>query len=170
MKVFGIIAALLLFSAILISGCTSDPTGVLYEGSEDQISGELIPADSSKSSDWVLWREEEIDIVKSGYSMNRPNLDQNYFSDLKVEVDTDSPVDVRFVTLQQCDDYQEAWDNYYVKKTADSFNPDNIGYVDFFSGISDGSVESHGNEDIVIIIEAHDGTPAKGMIMMYYMS
>lgn len=101
--------------------------------------------------------------------MNRPNLDQRYFKDLKVEIDTDAPVDVRFVTLQQCDDYQEAWENYFVKKTAESFNPDNIGYVDFFSGISSGNVESHGKEGIVIIIEPHEGMPAKGTMKMYYM-
>jgi len=169
MKSIWIITGLILFSAILISGCTSDPTGVLYESGEVEISGELVPAESSGDSGWVLWREEEVDLVKGGYSMNRPNLDQVYFSDLKVEVDTDAPVDVRFVTLQQCDDYQGAWDDYYMRKTADSFDPDAIGYVDFFSGISDASVESRGNEDIVIIIEPHDDMPAKGTVKMYYM-
>lgn len=44
MKSIGIVAGLLLFSAILISGCTSDPTGILYESGEDDILGELVPA------------------------------------------------------------------------------------------------------------------------------
>lgn len=169
MKLIGIITGLLLFSAIFISGCTSDPTGVLGDDTMQEISEVIVSADSATGPDWVLWREEEVDLVKGGYSMNRPNLDQVYFKDLKVEVDTDAPVDVRFVTLQQCDDYQAAWNDYYVKETADSFNPDDIGYVDFFSGISSGSVEGHGNEDIVIILETHGEMPAKGTIKMYYM-
>jgi len=169
MKLTGIIAGLILLFALMVAGCTSDPTGVLYESGEDNILGELVPAKSAGDSGWILWREEQVDIVKNGYSMNRPNLDQRYFKDLKVEIDTDAPVDVRFVTLQQCDDYQAAWDDYYVRGTADSFNPESVGYTDFFSGISSGSVESHGNKEIVIIIEPHDGMPAKGTMKMYYM-
>lgn len=169
MKFLGSIAALLMILTIVFSGCITDPTGVLGDDNIQEISNILVYDDTSKEKSWVLWREEEIDIGKNGYSMQRPNLDQVYFKDLKVDVDTDNPIDVRFITLKQCEEYQKAWDAYYVKKTASSFNPGNIGYVDYYGSVYDDSVEGHGDENIVIIIEPQGSTPAKGTIRIYYM-
>jgi hypothetical protein len=125
----------------------------------------------STGTDWVFWRESDIDIQKGGYSMERPNLDQKYFKNLKVEVSTDAPVVVRFTTLKQADDYQKAWNNYYVTKTASSFNPQDVGWVRIFDRVSGGSletVEAHGEDEMVIFIEPNLDQPAKGTMKIYY--
>ena len=173
MKGFLVIAGLVMIAFLTVAGCLSDPTGVLMgSGEESEVSGTLVPAGVSTSAapggDWVFWRESQIELGKRGYSMERPNLDQRYFNDLKVEVATDAPVDVRFVTLAQSDAYQDAWRDYYELRTASSFDADAAGYVKKFSGVSSGSVEAHGSEPIVIYIEPHAGQPAKGYVKMYY--
>ncbi len=129
------------------------------------------PSSGTAGSDWIFWREESIYLKKGGYSSQRPNLDGTYFRDLKVEVTTDAPVDVRFVTLAQSTAYENGWDDYYVKKTATSFNPQNVGYVRIFDGVSGGStesVEAHGNEEIVIFVEPHVDMTAQGTMKIYY--
>ncbi len=173
MKDFLVIAGLVIVALLAVAGCLSDPTGVLMgSNGGSEVSGKPIPAGGSTSAapggDWVFWRESQIELGKRGYSMERPNLDQRYFKDLKVEVATDAPVDVRFVTLAQSDAYQDAWRDYYELKTASSFDADAAGYVKKFSGVSSGSVEAHGSESIVIFIEPHAAQPAKGSVKMYY--
>lgn len=173
MKGFLVIAGLVMIALLVVSGCTNDPTGVLMgSGGEPEVSGTPVPAGGSTSAvpggDWIFWRESQIDLGKRGYSMERPNLDQRYFRDLKVEVATNAPVDVRFVTLAQSDAYQDAWRDYFELRTASSFDADAAGYVKKFSGVNSGSVEAHGSEAIVIFIEPHAGQPAKGSVKMYY--
>lgn len=159
----------LLIVAILTAGCTDDPTGDLGDDMLNEISDVLVPADSSVGKNWVFWREvDDIDLTKGGYLMQRPNLNQKYFKNLNVEMNTDAPVDVRFVTLKQSDEYHKAWSAYYSQKTASSFSPEEIGYVAYHPAVSGGSVEAHGDENIVIIIELTGSNTAKGSMKMYY--
>lgn len=137
------------------------------------------PPSAASGSDWILWREIPLDKNEWVYSMNRPNLDQRYFKDLKVEISTDLPVNVRFVTLKQCDEYTNEYDRYvkensaYYNKSYDYLNPttfnrERSGYVKFFQGISDTSVEAHGSEELVFILEPVSNLPVKGTMKIYY--
>jgi hypothetical protein len=173
MKGFLVIAGLVMIALLAVAGCTNDPAGVIMgSGGGPEVTGTLVTAGGGTSAapggDWIFWRESQIELGKQGYSMERPNLDQRYFKDLKVEVATDAPVDVRFVTLAQSDAYQDAYRNFYELRTASSFDPDAAGYVKKFSAVNSGSVEAHGSEAIVIYIEPHAEQPAKGSVKMYY--
>lgn len=172
MKILGFFAGLLLVAALLISGCTYDPSGVtLGKNTGPEISGTIAPVTSGTpevGGNWVFWRESGINTQKGGYSYERPNINQKYFKDLKVEIKTDAPVDVRFVTLKQADDYMEGWKKYYEYETAPSFDRNDAGFIKFYSGVSDGSVEAHGDEGLIIFIEPHLNKPAKGTMKIYY--
>lgn len=174
MKTFYLIAIAVITASLIAAGCTYDPTGTLAGRSDGpDIGATVVPAGTGAttpagSGEWVFWREEPVEIRKSGYSMNRPNLDSRYFQNLKLDVATSAPVDVRFVTLEQSNAYQTAWSDYHERQTTSSFDPDSVGHVAVFRGISSGSVEAHGSEPIVIFIESHAGTPSTGTIRMYY--
>jgi hypothetical protein len=174
MRLFHLVVIACISASLVTAGCISDPTGTLAGRSESPKTGSTIvsapphSATPAGSDAWIFWREEPVDIRKGGYSMNRPNLDSRYFRDLKVEVATSAPVTVRFVTLEQSDAYQKAWSDFYERQTASSFDPDSVGHVEGFRGISQGSVEAQGSEPIVIFIEPHEGVPATGTFRMYY--
>jgi len=174
MKMFHLIVIACISASLMAAGCISDPTGALAGRSDGPEAGATIvsgaphTATPAGSGAWKFWREEPVDIRKGGYSMNRPNLDSRYFRNLKVEVSTSAPVTVRFVTLEQSDAYQKAWSDFYERQTAPSFDPDSVGHVEVFRGISQGSVEAEGSEPVVIFIEPHEGVAATGTIRMYY--
>ncbi len=180
MKHFGLFAGLLMATALVIAGCSSiDPTGVIMgeqTGSEQsgtpvQAPSQTITPGSSGTSaaggNWILWRETPLETGKGGALFQRPNLDQRYFKDLKVEVATDNPIDVRFVTLKQNEEYEKALDAYR-KRTTTSFDRDAAGSVALHSGISTGSVEEHNDMEMVLIFEPHNDQPAKGTVKIYY--
>jgi len=184
MRVFWLFSGFLMIAALVIAGCVNDPTGVLLgKDTSQEISGTIEPVasgTSTSSGTWVLWREIPLDKPKGwAYSMNRPNLDQRYFRDLKVEVSADAPVNVRFVTLKQCDEYQKEYDRIqkensayynpsYDYKNPTIFDPQRSGYVKFFQAISDTSVEAHGSEELVFILEPFSSLPVKGTMKVYY--
>ncbi|MDO9034752.1 MAG: hypothetical protein Q7U51_06075 [Methanoregula sp.] len=123
----------------------------------------------ASGTSWILWREIPLDEPKGWtYSMNRPNLDQRYFRNLKVELSADAPVNVRFVTLKQYDAYMEEYSKVYEYRTSPSFNRDSVGYVKFFQAVTDTSVEAHGTEEIVFFLEPFSNMPVKGTMKVYY--
>ena len=180
MKGFYLLAGLLMAAALVIAGCSSiDPTGVVVgKQTGPGQSGTPVPAPSgtitfgssgtsAAAGSWILWREEPIETGKGRALFQRPNLNQRYFKDLKVEVTTDNPIDVRFVTLKQNEDYEKALNSYRMG-TITSFDRNAAGSVALHSGISTGSVEEHNNEEMVLIFEPHEDLAAKGTIKMYY--
>jgi hypothetical protein len=176
MNIFWIFTGLLLVAAVAITGCTTSSledidTDQLAGDIRSEISGVIAPETSVTSEsnrNWVLWSEVGIGISKGGYSYTRPNDDQRLFKDLKVTIEADGPVDIRFTTLKQSEDYMNGWRNFHEYETTSSFNPQDVGYVKIYEGISEGSVEAHSDEGLIIFIEPHLDKPAKGTMKIYY--
>ncbi len=190
MRIHEITAFLLLIAAIFFAGCSADPTGVvldtdsIMESVEDTIGGALsevgeatqtIGGESrvdsttpqstpASSGNWVFWREEQLS-PESGYSQIVPSVNTIMQKHLKLEVNTDAPVTIRFMTLDQAHAYTRAWDDN------PSFDRSTITFIESYTGISDGAIEAHANEGIAFVIEPYGQQKrlsTEGTVRIYY--
>ncbi|MDG6250553.1 hypothetical protein [Methanocalculus sp.] len=190
MRIHEITAFLLLIAAIFFAGCSTDPTGVVLDtdsimGSvEDTIGGALSevgettqtiggesPVDSTtpqstpaSSGNWVFWREEQLS-PESGYSQIVPSVNTIMQKHLKLEVKTEAPVTIRFMTLEEAHAYTRAWDEN------PSFDRNTLSYIESYTGISDGAIEAHANEGIAFVIEPYGQQKrlsTEGTVRIYY--
>ncbi len=190
MRIHEITAFLILIAAIFFAGCSADPTGVVIDtdsikGSvEDTIGGALsevgeatetiggeTPTDSvapqstpASTGNWVFWREEQLS-PESGYSQIVPQVNTIMQNHLKLEVRTDAPVTIRFMTLEQTHAYTRAWDDN------PSFDRSTLAYIESYTGISDRTIEAHADEGIAFVIEPYGQQKrlsTEGTVRIYY--
>jgi hypothetical protein len=154
-------------STIMVSPAPTPKTPSPGVPIPSESSGTIQSFASGSGTDWVFWREDNIDIRKGGY-LTISSANDMVLKNLKVTIATDAPVDVRFTTIKQSVDYLYGWKKYYSDETAPSFDRNDAGYIKFYSGISDGNVEAQGDEGLVIFIEPHLDKPAKGTMKTYY--
>ncbi len=190
MKVSEITIGVILIAAIFFAGCATDPTGVILDsdsimGSVEDTIGDALsevgeatqtisgetPVDSgtpqstpASAGSWIFWREEQLS-PESGYSQIVPQVNTIMQKHLKVEVRTDAPVTIRFMTLDQAHAYTRAWDDN------PSFDRSTITYIESYTGISDGAVEADADEGIAFVIEPYGQQKrlsTEGTLRIYY--
>ena len=143
-----------------------------FTGDQQQASGSAGTGalTTDTGDEWILWNvdDTEIDLAKGGYSYFRPNLNGVLFKDLKIEIDMDdnARVDLRIVNDEELQEYLKNWDDYYVHKTATSFDRDAIGMRS--GGASQWTEETHSSEGMILILEPTDDQPGTGTIKIYY--
>lgn len=84
---------------------------------------------------------------------------------LKLEVNTDAPVTVRFMTLEQAHAYTRVWNEN------PSFDRITLAYIKSYTGISDGAIEAHADEGIAFVIEPYGQQKrlsTEGTVRIYY--
>ncbi|MBN1431277.1 MAG: hypothetical protein JW931_00730 [Methanomicrobiaceae archaeon] len=97
-KLLGVIAVLLALSA-LACGCTdSGATAPATQTATPVVTVEETPAEAE--TEWVIWREGGSQTLNAlgGYQTFSPNVNGEMFKELKIEVRSDNPITVMFLS------------------------------------------------------------------------